>query len=105
MAIEMFYESNSDFNGSEFPILYQIYRDGDVELSRVVPEFSSLPPGLGSEYIKKLKDHMIERINMIPEADVLTAIERAEIVRLSYAASYLGDYISINPITQTSSAE
>jgi hypothetical protein len=108
MAIEMFFESNSDFNDAEFPILYQIYRDGDVELSRVVPEFSSLPPGLGSEYIKKLKDHMIETINMIPEADILTATERGEIVKLSYAASHLSSYISINPITrttQTSSAE
>jgi hypothetical protein len=105
MAINMFYESNSDFNGAEFPILYQIYKDGDVELSRSIPEFSSLPTGVGSEYIKNLKNHMIDKINTIPEADILTATERAEIVKLSYAASHLSDYISINPATQTSSME
>jgi hypothetical protein len=105
MAIEMFFESSSDSNGADFPVLYQVYKDGAVELSRVVPEFSSLPTGVGSEYIKKLKDNMIEKINMIPEADVLTAIDRGHIVRLSYAASYLSDYIAINPNTQTSSKE
>jgi hypothetical protein len=105
MAIEMVFESNSDSNGADFPVLYQVYKDGDVELSRVVPEFSSLPSGVGSEYIKKLKDNMIEKINMIPEADVLTAIDRGHIVRLSHAASYLGDYIAINPATRTTSAE
>jgi hypothetical protein len=105
MTIEMFYESNSDLNGAEFPVLYQIYKDGDVELTRLIPEFSSLPAGVGSEYIKNLKNHMIDKINMIPEADILTAAERAEIVKLSYAASYLSDYISINPTTQTSSME
>jgi hypothetical protein len=105
MAIEMFFEYNSNYNGAEFPILYQVYKDEDVELSRLVPEFYSLPPGLGSEYIKKLKDHMIERINMIPESDILSAMDRANIVKLSYDASYLADYIPVNLNTRESSAE
>lgn len=89
----MFYETHVDLGGSEFPILYQVYKDGNLELGRSVPDFSSLPTGVGAAYIKSLKNHMIKLIELIPEKDAITLLERANIVKLVYAASHLSSYV------------
>jgi hypothetical protein len=106
MAIETFYESHVDLGGSEFPILYQIYKDGDLELGRTMPDFSTLPPGVGAAYIKTLKDHMINLIALIPEKDAISPSERANMVKLVYAASHLSSCIPVTePIAQPEANE
>lgn len=95
MAIEVFYETRGDLDGAGFPILYQVYKNDDVEIGRSIADFLTAPEEVVAIYVADLKTYMTEIITLIPESSTINSLERSNIVKLVSAATHLIDFAPI----------
>jgi len=95
MAIEVFYETRGDLDGAGFPILYQVYKNDDVEIGRSIADFLTAPKEVVTNYVADLKTYMTEIITLIPESSTITSLERSNIVKLVSAATHFIDFAPI----------
>ena len=93
MAIEAFYETSTDQVGVGFPVIYQVFRDGDQEMGRYIVNFSDLPSGMGTSYLSDFKAYLTNLVSTIPESDSVDASERSILIRLGSSISFLESYI------------
>jgi hypothetical protein len=102
MAIEVFYETRGDLDGAGFPILYQVYKNDDVEIGRSIADFLTAPKEVVTNYVADLKTYMTEIITLIPESSTINSLERSSVVKLISAATHLIDFI---PVVDDNSSE
>ena len=95
MAIEVFYETRGELDGAGFPILYQVYKNDDVEIGRSIADFLTAPKEVVTNYVADLKTYMTEIITLIPESSTITSLERSNIVKLVSAATHFIDFAPI----------
>jgi hypothetical protein len=96
MAIEAFYETSTDKADVGFPVIYQVFKDGDQEMGRYIVNFSDLPPGMGASYLADFKAYLTNLVSTIPESDNIDASERSILIRLGSSISFLESYIPPN---------
>jgi hypothetical protein len=102
MAIEVFYETSGDLEGAGFPILYQVYKNDDVEIGRSIADFLTAPEEVVVAYVADLKTYMTGLITLIPESSTINSLERSSVVKLISAATHLVDFV---PVVDDNSSE
>ena len=95
MAIEAFYETSTDQVGVGFPVIYQVFKDGNQEMGRYIVDFSDLPSGMGAAYLADFKAYLTNLVSTIPESDNIDASERSILIRLGSSISFLEGYIPL----------
>jgi hypothetical protein len=95
MAIEVFYETRGDLEGAGFPILYQVYKNDDLEIGRSIADFLTAPEEVVVTYVAELKTYMAGLITLIPESSTISSLEKSNIVKLVSAATHLIDFAPI----------
>jgi hypothetical protein len=93
MPIEVIYEISVDSGGVGYPVMSQVYKDGNIELGRSLVSFSDLPPSVGSSYLTAFKAYLVDLISTIPELDSLTYEDTNKFTKLAFAISYLEYYV------------
>jgi hypothetical protein len=96
MPIEVIYEISVDSAGVGYPVMRQVYKDGDAELGRSIVNFSDLPTSVGSSYLTAFKSYLTDLVSTIPESDTLTFEDTDKLTKLVSAASYLSHYIPVH---------
>ena len=95
MAIEVFYETRGDLEGAGFPILYQVYKNDDVEIGKSIADLITAPEEVVITYVADLKTYMTGLITLIPESSTISSLERSNVVKLISAATHLIDFVPI----------
>ena len=93
MPIEVVYEISVDSAGVGYPVMSQVYKDGNIELGRSLVNFSDLPPSVGSSYLAAFKAYLVDLISTIPELDSLTYEDTNIFTKIAFAVSYLESYV------------
>jgi hypothetical protein len=90
VALEIIYETSRNVEDIfDYPKMYKVYKDGDVEIDRSFAEFSLAPEESVVAYIVQFKEYVAELLSSIPDSPTADYTTERKIQTLLNVGSYL----------------